>query len=376
MARVWAVMHKEFIHILRDRRTLSLIIFMPILMLLLLGYAVSKDIDHIPLAVADQSNTDASRAFTDKYWLSTIFDEKFTVSNQQELIDLIDQGKALAGLFIPPEFGGDLSTGSATDVVIFIDASDPTVGSVMQLAAETIGQESSAQIQIQQIKHSLGNQLNLTSPITTHMEFLYNPEMRRLNFMIPALAGMILQFQTMLLTGFAVVREREQGTLEQLIVTPIKSWELILGKILPFVLVAFINLWVTLLLGKILFNVPYNGSMWLLAGLSLLFMLGSLGLGLLISIIARTQIQAMHLALFINIPSMILTGFMFPRFNMPRVAYYFGYLLPMTQFLQIIRGIVIKGIGAGLLVNAIIPLAIYGLVVFFASVLLFRKRLE
>jgi ABC-2 type transport system permease protein len=193
--------------------------------------------------------------------------------------------------------------------------------------------------------------------------------------MIPALAGAILQAQTLLLTGFAIVREREQGTLEQLIVTPVQPWELILGKILPFVIIGFINLWITLGLGSLWFDVPLNGSMPLLAILSFLFILGSLGLGILISVVARSQIQAMHIAMFINLPSLILSGFIFPRYNMPIGAFLAGYFLPLTYFVQIIRGIAVKGIGIEYLWGAIIPLAGFSVLVFTIGVLLFRKRL-
>jgi ABC-2 type transport system permease protein len=200
--------------------------------------------------------------------------------------------------------------------------------------------------------------------------------MRRLNFIVPALAAMILQAQALLLTGFAIVREREQGTLEQLIVTPIRTWELMLGKILPFVLICFINLWVTLGLGSWWFNVPINGDLGLLALLSLVFLIGSLGLGVLVSTVARTQVQAIHITLFINLPSMIISGFVFPRFNMPLPAYYAGYAFPLTYFIEVIRGITLKGVEVVYLLSAILPMVALSLIVFSLSVILFRKRLE
>jgi ABC-2 type transport system permease protein len=199
--------------------------------------------------------------------------------------------------------------------------------------------------------------------------------MRRMNFMIPGLVAVILQVQTLLLTAFAIVREREQGTLEHLIVTPVRSWELILGKILPFVLVALLNVAMTVGAGALLFGVKVAGSIALLTGLSLIFLLGSLGLGVLISTISRTQMQAMYMASFIMLPSFLLAGLLFPRENMPWLAYYSGYLLPVTYFLEIVRGIILKGADFFILWNWIWPMSVFSLVVFFASVLIFQKRL-
>jgi ABC-2 type transport system permease protein len=193
--------------------------------------------------------------------------------------------------------------------------------------------------------------------------------------MIPGLVAVILQIQTLLLTAFAIVREREQGTLEQLIVTPLRSWELMLGKILPFVLVAFLNVAMTVAVGAIWFGVEIAGSALLLAILSLVFLLGSLGLGVLISNISKTQMQAMYMASFIMLPSFILAGLLFPRENMPWLAYYTGYLLPVTYFLEIVRGIMLKGVGFFTLWNSIWPMAVFSILVFFASVFMFHKRL-
>ena len=371
--RLLTIVRKEFIHIFRDIRTLSLIAFLPILMLLLLGYAVSNDIENIPLVVVDLSRTDASREYIDRFVSSRMFDLKYQVDSEDQLLELIDRGKAQAGLFIPEDLSR--SSNTAPNVQVYIDGSDPTIAQVIQLAAETIHQSAASELKIEQVKRTSPS-ISSMSPIGSSLKFLYNPDMRRINFLIPALAASILQVQTLLLTGFAIVREREQGTLEQLIVTPIQPWELILGKILPFILIGFINLWITLGLGSLWFNVPLSGSMLLLAALSLLFIMGSLGLGILISVVARSQVQAMHIAMFINLPSLILSGFIFPRYNMPMPAYIAGFFLPLTYFIEIIRGIAMKGVGAAYLWPVIWPLALFSIVVFAAGVLLFRKRLE
>jgi ABC-2 type transport system permease protein len=372
LGRLLTIVRKEFIHIFRDIRTLSLIALLPVLMLLLMGYAVSNDIENIPLVVVDLSRTDASREYMNSYVSSRMFNLKYQVENEAQLLELIDRGKAQAGLFIPQDFSRQ-NPGNST-IQVYIDGSDPTIAQVIQLAAETIHQSSVTTLVIQQVKPI--SPANESKSYRSSLRFLYNPDMRRINFLIPALAASILQVQTLLLTGFAIVREREQGTLEQLIVTPVQPWELILGKILPFILIGFINLWITLGLGSIWFNVPLFGSMPLLAVLSLLFIMGSLGLGILISVVARSQIQAMHIAMFINLPSLILSGFIFPRYNMPLPAYIAGFFLPLTYFIEIIRGIAIKGVGASYLWPSIWPLGMYSILVFATGVLLFRKRLE
>lgn len=371
--RLLTIVRKEFIHIFRDIRTLSLIAFLPVLMLLLLGYAVSNDIENIPLVVVDLARTDASREYIDRFVSSRMFNLKYQVDSEDQLLELIDRGKAQAGLFIPEDLSR--SSNTAPSIQVYIDGSDPTIALVIQLAAETIHQSAATELKIEQVKRT-SPAISSISPIGSNLKFLYNPDMRRINFLIPALAASILQVQTLLLTGFAIVREREQGTLEQLIVTPIQPWELILGKILPFVLIGFLNLWITLGLGSLWFNVPLSGSMLLLAALSLLFIMGSLGLGILISVVARSQVQAMHIAMFINLPSLILSGFIFPRYNMPMPAYIAGFFLPLTYFIEIIRGIAMKGVGATYLWPVIWPLALFSIVVFAAGVLLFRKRLE
>lgn len=374
MSRMWTVMRKEFIHIVRDPRTLGLVIIMPVMMLLLLGYAVANDVEDIPMALADQSRTDTSRRFVERFSASGFFKVTYVVQSENEILQLLDEGKVKSGLLIPEEFGRNLSTGESGTVQFFIDGTNPTVAQTAQLAAETISQAASQEILVQQLSRS-PLRMELRMPVDARLWFLYNPNMRRMNFMIPGLIAIILQVQTLLLTAFAIVREREQGTLEQLIVTPVKSWELMLGKILPFVLVALLNVAMTVAVGYFWFDVKIAGSIPLLFLLSLVFLLVSLGFGVMISTISRTQMQAMYMASFIMIPAFILAGLLFPRDNMPWPAFLAGYLLPVTYFLEIVRGIMLKGIGVNYLWPSIWPMAIFGIAVFFASVLLFHKRL-
>lgn len=372
--RMATMVRKEWLHIIRDPRTLGLVIVMPVMMLILMGYAVSNDVEDIPLAVADLSHTGASRLLVDKFTASGFYMVTYAVQSEDEILELLDSGGVKAGLYIPEDFGRNLDTGGTGTIQFYIDGSDPSVAQTAQLAAETISQAASQDILIQRLERG-GAGMTLSLPVDARVRYLYNPDMRRMNFMIPGLVAVILQIQTLLLTAFAIVREREQGTLEQLIVTPLRSWELMLGKILPFVLVAFLNVAMTVAVGAIWFGVKVAGSALLLAILSLVFLLGSLGLGVLISNISKTQMQAMYMASFIMMPSFILAGLLFPRENMPWLAYYTGYLLPVTYFLEIVRGIMLKGVGFFTLWNSIWPMAVFSIVVFFASVFMFHKRL-
>jgi len=372
--RMATIVRKEWLHIIRDPRTLALVIIMPVMMLILLGYAVANDVEDLPLAVADLSRTDASRTLLEKFIASGFYMVTHIAQNEAEILEMLDAGTVKAGIYIPEDFGRNISTGGVGAIQFYIDGSNPTVAQTAQLAAETVSQATSQQILIQRLERS-GAGLTISLPIDTHILYLYNPDMRRMNFMIPGLVAVILQVQTLLLTAFAIVREREQGTLEQLIVSPVRSWELILGKILPFVLVAFLNVAMTVGAGTFLFGVKVAGSIALLAGLSLIFLLGSLGLGVLISTISRTQMQAMYMSSFIMLPSFLLAGLLFPRENMPWLAYYSGYLLPVTYFLEIVRGIILKGADFFVLWNWIWPMSVFSLVVFFASVFMFHKRL-
>lgn len=372
--RMFTIVRKEWLHIIRDPRTLGLVIVMPVMMLFLLGYAVANDVTDIPMAVADLSQTENSRTLVDKLAVSGFFRYTYSAQSENEILKLLDEGTVKAGLYIPEDFGRNISTGETGTIQFYIDGSNPTVAQTAQLAAETISQSMSQEILINRLERS-GSGMQLNLPVDARLRYLYNPDMKRMNFMIPGLVAIILQIQTLLLTAFAIVREREQGTLEQLIVTPVRSWELMLGKILPFVVVAFVNVVMTVAVGAIWFGVKVAGSITLLAVLSLIFLLGSLGLGVFISNISKTQMQAMYMASFIMMPSFILAGLLFPRENMPWLAYYAGYLLPVTYFLEIVRGIILKGAEFASLWVWIWPMAVFSIIVFFASVLMFQKRL-
>lgn len=372
--RVTTIIYKEWLHVIRDVRALVLVIILPVMLLVLLGFAVLNDIEDIPLAVFDQSKSDQSRQMIDRYLASGYFQYTAEAYSEEELLGLLDQGAVRVGLLIPEYLGREISAGGSSPVVFYIDSTDPTLAQTAQLAADFVSQSFAQEILISRMTRT-GLVLDLEPPVRTHIQFLYNPNMRRMDFLLPGLTGLILQVQALLLTAFAIVREREQGTLEQLIVTPIKPWELMIGKILPYVAVAAINLAMVLATGVLVFGMKVTGNLFLMVLLSGIFLVGSLGLGVLISNISRTQIEALYLAVFIILPAVMLSGLIWPRQNMPDLAFYSGYILPLTYYLEILRGILMKGIGAAYLWPWIWPMMLFSVLVFLASVLIFRKRL-
>jgi ABC-2 type transport system permease protein len=377
MNRLWTIMKKELFHIWRDPRTLALILLLPGMLLVLLGYGVSGESRNISLAVVDFSHTDQSRDYVNRFTASGDFELIYSANSQDELMDLIDRDMVDVGIIIPEDFGRNLASNQQANVQILIDGSmNPTDSLIVQLKLSSISQMTSQNILLQRLTRS-GMATTFSLPISDSMLTLYNPNGDQKLYMIPGLIPMLLQVQTLLLAALAIVREREQGTMEQLIVTPVKPWELMLGKIIPYLLISLVNLFILLWLGKIMFNVTVAGNYWDLIGLSLIFIIGSLGMGVLISNISQSQMQAMYIAVFVVlIPAIILSGLLFTRENMPAITYWYSELLPMTQFLEITRGIIVRGAGAAsLLWTSTIPLVILSITYFGASVLVFKKRL-
>ena len=357
IARIRSIVFKEFIQIGRDPRTLAIVLVMPLMQLILFGYAINTTVDHIATIVLDQSRDAQSRGFLNSFFNTGYFDLAGQAGSLEQVRQAIDAGRARVGIVLPPDFSRDLVAGRAAKAQVLVDGSDPNTAQTALLVAGTLSQRGGQSVDVRPV-------------------VLYNPGMQSINFMIPGLLGLILQFQTLLLTAFAVVRERERGTLEQLVVTPVKSWELMLGKILPFVVVAFGNVLLASAIGRFWFGVEFAGSYLLLLGLAGLFVLSSLGLGLLISTVSQTQGQAMQMALFVMLPSIILSGFVFPRESMPHPIRELGLLIPLTYFLEILRGIILKGVGVEVLWPQVAALGAFGIVVFGLSANRFRKTLD
>jgi len=372
--RLISIIRKEFIQIVRDPRTLGLTFMLPLVMLFLLGYSATNDVKNIPLVVLDQDLSQKSRDLLNTYRAADYFHLAYFVTNVEDMRFLIDSNKARAGIIIPHGFGKTISTGKVAHIAFIIDGSDPTLAGTELSAASVIGQAASSKIITQ--RASLSGKGSLQMPVVVDTQIWYKPDLVSADYMIPALIGLILQVLTTILTSTSIVRERERGTIEQLIVTPIRSWELVVGKLAPYVLIAFFDTFEILVVGVLIFKVPINGSLALFLGMIGLFLVTTLGLGLLISTISNTQQEAMLTTMFTILPSIFLSGFFFPLAAMPAALQIISYAIPLRYFLIIARGIVLKGVGMEAMWTEILSLAVFAIVVMGAAAARFHKRLD
>ena len=373
--RIFSIVRKEFIQISRDPRTLAITFIMPIMLLLLLGNAATNDVRNVSLAVLDQSKSQQSRALLNAFRATDYFSLAYEVNSEKELALLIDGGQARTGLIIPPDYGDKTSRGQAASVAFIIDGSDPTVAGGALSAATLLGQTQSVKLQVQKLsRQTMGGMP--TTAVDVRSQVWYNPDMVSAYFMVPGMIGMILQTMTTLLTSVAIVRERERGTMEQLIVTPIRSWELLVGKLVPYVVIAFGDALEVLAIGTLWFHVPIRGDIGLLLGLAGLFVMTTLSIGLFISTIARTQQEAMLTTFMTLLPTIFLSGFFFPVAAMPRELQWISAVIPLRYFLIIVRSILLKGVGVQLLWSETAVLAVMGIVMMAVASSRFRKRLD
>lgn len=374
MPKVGHIMRKEFIQLRRDRRMFFIVFFSPVIQLFLLGYAANLDIRNIPIVFCDLDATRTSRDFLARFPASGYFSLQATVDRLEDVDAYIDRGKASLAVILPRGMGRKLAGGESVRVQIIVDGAESQSAIVGLNYATMIGLQYSHQILLDRL-HSTPSGLSIGG-VEPEVRVWYNPELRSRNFMIPGVLAMVLMIITMMLTSLGIVKEREQGTMEQLMVTPLRSHELILGKLLPFFLIGLIEIGVVVAVAVFWFGVPVKGSVWLLFGLSPTFMLTTLGLGLFISTISRNQQQAMLTAAFFIIPQIILSGFVFPIENMPRLIQWLTYVIPLRYFLVIIRGLFLKAAGWGALWDETAALVVFGLVILGLSILRFRKNLE
>ncbi len=377
--RLLALIVKETTQLLRDRRTLIMIFGLPVIELFLFGYAVSLTVYHIPTAVADQSKSPESRDFIRALVDSQYFDVARTVQSEDEIIQAMDAGTVKAGILVLPDYAASVEAGDAI-VLILLDGSDSFSVQSGYSAASIVAQSYSIHLVAQRVERAgvAAGPLQQASemPITTTVRVLYNPDLRDLWFILPAIIGMILQSMAVTLAAMAVVREREAGTMEQILATPMRPLELILGKMIPLLGACLVMIALTLGLGIFWFGVPFAGSLSLYLWLSLLFIASSLGLGLLVSARARTERQAQQISQMLMIFSMLLTGLIYPRSAMPGLSQFIGDLIPLTYFIRISRGIITKGVGLVFLWTDAVVLLIYMLVVTVAASFIFRDRLD
>ncbi len=375
MRRFRALIRKEMIHMLRDPRTLVFIFMMPIMQLVLLGFVNNTDIKNVPTVVFNQDNSRASRDLLDSFSATGYFSFDYAVFSQAEVNDLIASGKVGVGIVIPPDYGANLTTGKSADVLVLLDGSNPTVAGSVLSAAALVGQAHGASVRSQQLALR-GPVGGVASPVDVRTRVLYNPDLLGSYNIVPGLVAMIL-FQTATsLTALAIVKERERGTIEQLIVTPIRSWELIVAKIIPYILVSFANTILIMAVGTFLFGVPMRGSLILLFSLVGLYLLPTLGLGLLISTSAKTQQQAQLMTMPIMLPSMLLSGVFFPISSLPLFLQLLGKLLPLTYFVIILRSIVIKGVGLNMILPEVTALTVFAILLLGLAARRFQKTLD
>jgi ABC-2 type transport system permease protein len=374
LQRILAIIQKEFSQALRDRVTLGIMLSMPLIQLILFGYAINTNVLHIATAVADQSLDASSRDYLNAMVNSGYFNIVTTAVDQAGVVHAIDIGAAKVGVVIPPEFAMHIQRGDA-QVLVLVDGSDFFTSQSANAYATIIGQAYAIRVVTDELS-SAGVSMSNLPAMNALVRVLYNPDMKDLWFIIPGMAAMLLQTQSLILTASAVVREREVGTIEQILVTPIRPFELMIGKIVPYVLIAMLNMLTVITIGVFWFRVPFQGSFGLFFMLSFLYVFSGLGLGLLVSSISQNQRQAQQLIMLFVMVSLLLGGFIFPRYTMPPLVRAIGNLFPMTYFVPISRGIVTKGIGLSVLSGQVLSLAVYILIVMVLAALTFRSRLD
>jgi len=362
LQRIFAIVVKEVRQLRRDRLTFGMIVGIPVIQLLMFGYAINMDVRHLNAAIADMSGTSASRQLVMDLSETQIINVVKQVSSADELEHLMRQGEISVGIYIPPDFDRRLQQPDRSAMQLLVDGSD----TVVQGAAAQLAQVA------QQARTSPYND----RPPIMEIRTFYNPERRSPVNTVPGLIGVILTMTMILFTAVAIVRERERGNLELLITTPLKTSELMFAKIIPYVFIGLIQVSLVLLLGHLLFHVPMAGSLLDTYIITLVFIVANLALGLLISTLASTQFQAMQLTFFILLPSILLSGFMFPFAGMPRPAQIIAEALPLTHFIRLIRGVMLRGASLQELSGELLVLGGFIVVLMTLAILRFSKRLD
>jgi ABC-2 type transport system permease protein len=377
MKKILNLAKKEFIQTFRDRKMLPIIFVAPVLQLIILGFAVTTDVKHIYLSVIDRDNSAESREIVGAALNSGYFDIKISPEKESEIEGIFKAGKTDFVLYFPPEYSKNIKMNKKAAFQIIADGSDATLTGIGLNYLNEIVQEKNKQLRdsIMNKRAGLSGKSISFPQVIPEVRVMYNPGLKSANYMVPGVMALILTLMTMLLTSMSITKEKENGTLEQLVVSPLKPYEIIFGKTLPFIIIGMIDVVLVIAGGIIVFNIPVLGSLWLLAVCSLIFIMSTLGIGLYISTISRTQQQAMLTTFIVIFPAMILSGFVFPVTNMPEPAQYITYIIPLRYFLTIIRGIVLKGNGLDILWPDILALAVFGLIIFTLSSLRFRKKL-
>ena len=376
LLRIKAVAKKEFIHIIRDPRSLGMGIAIPMLLLFLFGYALTLDVDKVPLIVWDQSGTHASRDLVSRFSGSRYFSLQRYTDSYRDIEDAIDSREALIAVVIPVDFARRIEVGRPASVQAILDGSDPNTATFALGYAENVVQGYSRDISLQQLRRLAGARPK-SAQLDVRPRIWFNADMVSKNYIFPGLIAVIMMIIAALLTSLTVAREWEAGTMEQLISTPLKGTELIVGKLVPYFAIGVLDLVLSVLVGELFFDIPLRGSLWLLFGMSVIFLVGALSLGILISIVTKSQLLASQLALVATmLPAFLLSGFIFPIDNMPPVIQGITHIVTARYFVTILRGIYLKGIGLDILAGEAGLLIVFSIVVVSLSIWKFRKKIE
>ena len=370
--RLWAVVVKEFIQMRRDRLTFAMMIGIPLIQLTLFGFAINSDPRHLPTAVLSGDNSVFSRSVVTGMQNSSYFDVLLSIASRAEAQQLLAEGEIQFVLTIPEQFGRRIIRGEKPVLLLEADATDPAAAA----NAMTSFREIVSRSVYRELKGPLADLRPGDEPFTLRVHADYNPEGITQYNIVPGLMGVILTLTLVIITGLAITRESERGTMENLLSTPVKPLEVMIGKILPYILVGYIQILLILTAARILFHIPMRGSLPLVFGLSLLFIAANLTVGVTFSTVAKNQLQAMQMTIFFFLPSILLSGFMFPFRGMPVWAQCIGQILPLTHYLRIVRGILLKGNGLVQCWPHIWPILLFWGIVLTVGVKRYRRTLD
>jgi len=380
--RILVILRKELIQALRDPRMRVVLIVPPLVQLVVFGFAVNLDVDHARIAWMDLDRTPLSRDLRARFEGSGRFDVVATPESEQQVQDVLDRGEAQAVVRVLPRFERDVRRGTAAQVQVLVDGTNSNTASLISAyATEVLADFSSLQMTEQQnsraMRRGAQSPVNASLPeVSARSRVWFNPDLYSRNYFVPGVVANIIMMVTLMLTALAIVREKEIGTMEQLMVTPVRPIELMLGKTLPFALVGMLELTLITSVALLVFHIPFRGSVLLLVLCAALFLMTSLGAGLFLSTISHTQQQAMMANFFFSTPAFMLSGFAFPIQNMPVVVQYLTYLNPLRYFIEIVRGLFLKGAGISVLWPQMVALAVYGSAILWLSAARFHKTLD
>lgn len=362
---------KEFLQLKRDKKMFGIIFMAPVIQLIVLGYAANFDVERISTAVCDYDRSDESAQYLDRYFSGGYFERTININKNGDIDKFLEKGEIQAAIVIPSGFGRNIAKGTQTDVQLIINGSDTNYATNAFNYAAQITARFSTKILLE--KMALAG-MDSIPQVKLEQRLLYNPELKTKNFMVPAIMGLILMIITVMLTSMAIVREKEMGTIEQLIVTPIKKGPVLAGKLIPFLIIGLIDVALVTAVAIFLFRIPFKGSFFLLFCGAILFLFNTLGLGLFVSTVSATQQQAMMTVMFvIMMPFIYLSGFVFPVENMPLFFQYISEVIPLTHFLIIVRGLFLKGSNFADLAPHLAAMLTTGMIIFAVSMKRFRK---